>query len=145
MVSSKGMRSGSHSLSNHRALHLALIAFVCVVMGLLSGSSPTRLAGADWPARQIDDRVEQMESPNYAAVPMVCLETRAAEDFPEELAEPAESRDDETDEDETRSYILRSDLAAFRSQTGLHDSPADRAAPTPFRLLVFSTRGSPSA
>jgi hypothetical protein len=140
------MPSRSHSLSDHSALHLALIAFVCVVMGLLSGSPPTRLAGTDWPTRQIDDRVEQIEAPNHTAVPMVCLDIRFAEDLPNELVEPAEpTDDDETDEDETKHYILRSDLAAFGSPTGLYESSADRAALTRFQLLAFSSRGSPSA
>ena len=139
------MPSRSHSLSDHSAF-LALIAFVCVVMGLLSGSPPTRLAGTDWPTRQIDDRVEQIDAPNHTAVPMVCLDIRFAEDLPNELVEPAEpTDDDETDEDETKHYILRSDLAAFGSPTGLYESSADRAALTRFQLLAFSSRGSPSA
>ena len=140
------MPSRSHSLSDRSAFHLALIAFVCVVMGLLSGSPPTRLAGTDWPTRQIDDRVEQIEAPNHTAVPMVRLDIGFAEDLHEELVELAEpTDDDETDEDETKHYILRSDLAAFRSPTGLYESSADRAALTRFQLLAFSSRGSPSA
>lgn len=130
------MQRRSHSLSDHSALHLALITFVCVVMGLLSGSAPT-LAGT------IHDRVEQIESANHTAVPMVCHD-RFAQDLPEVLAEAADPTDEETVEEETKEYILRSDLAAFISPTGLHESPSDRAALTPFRLLAFSSRGSPS-
>ena len=136
----KGMQSRSHSPSDHSAFHLALIAFVCVVMVLLSGSSPTRLAGTDWLTRQIDDRVEQIEAPNRTAVPMVRLDIPFAEDPLEEVVELAEP----TDDDDTEHCLLRLDVAAFGSQTGLYESSADRA-PTPFRLLVFSSRGSPSA
>ena len=142
----KGMQSRSRSLSDHSAFHLALIALVCVVISLLSGSSPTHLSGTDWPTRQIDDRVEQIEAPNQTAARMVCLDTRFAEDFPERLVEPTDpTDDDETDEDETKDYILRSDLAAFGSPTGLYESSAHLSAPTPFRLLAFWSRGSPSA
>jgi hypothetical protein len=131
------MQSHSHSLGDRRAIHVALIAFACVVMGFLSGSSPT--------TRQIDTRVEQVEAPNQTAVPMICLGVRFAEDLHEELGESAELRDDEQDEDETKHYILRSDLAAFGSPTGPYESSADRAALTLFRLLASSTRGPPSA
>jgi len=99
-----------------------------------------------WLTRQIDDRVEQIEAPNHTAVPMVRLDIGFAEDLHEELVELAEpTDDDETDEDETKHYILRSDLAAFGSPTGLYESSADRAALTRFQLLAFSSRGSPSA
>jgi hypothetical protein len=60
-----------------------------------------------------------------------------------ELAEP-------TDDDETKhrllllDAVLRFDVSALRSQTGLYESAADRAL-TPFRLRAFSGRGSPSA
>jgi hypothetical protein len=94
-----------------------------------------------WLTRQIDDRVEQIEVPNHTAVPMVRLDIRFAEDLREEVVELAEP----TDEDETKHYILRSDLVAFASPTGLHESSADQAALTSFRLLAFSSRGSPSA
>ena len=145
-VNVKAVPDRSHSPSDHRGFHPALAAFVCVVMGLFSGSFPTRLVGADWPTRQIDDRVEQIEAPNHTAGQMVCLDIRFAEDLPDELIEPDEpTDDDETDENETKNYIRRSDFAAFRSPTGLYELSADRAAPTPFRLLAFSTRGSPPA
>jgi hypothetical protein len=136
----------SHSLSDYGAFHLALIAFICVVMVLLSGSSPTRLAGTDWLTRQFDDRVEQIEAPNHTPVPMVSLDIRFAEGPHEEVAELLES----TDDDETERCLLRLDAAlrldvpAFVSQTGLYESSANRAL-TPFRLRAFSSRGTPSA
>ncbi|MBL8211300.1 MAG: hypothetical protein JNK87_11340 [Bryobacterales bacterium] len=138
------MQSRSHSLS-FSAFPVALIAFVCVVMGLLSGGSPTPLAGTDWPTGQT--RVERIEAPNSTAVPMLSSDIRFADDIHEEVAELADPMDDEADEDETKHYALRSDLATFRSPipTGRNEAAADRAALTPFRLLAFSTRGSPSA
>ena len=139
------MPSRSHNLSDHSAFHFALGAFVCVVMGFLSGSSPTRLVATDWPSRQSADHVEQIEGPNHTALPMVCLDIRFAEDLPDELFEPVEPTDgDETDEDETKNYILRSELAAFGIPTGPYESSADRAL-TSFRLHAISSRGSPSA
>lgn len=74
---------------------------------------------------------------------MICLDIRFAEDLPNELVEPADPAD-HGETDETKDYILRSDLAAFGSPTGLYKSSADRAALTPFRLLAFWSRGSPS-
>lgn len=139
------MENRSRGPSDHSAFHLALMAVVCVVMGLLSGSSPSLLAGTDWPTRQIDDGVEQIEAPNHIPVRMVCLDIRSGPELPEVLAEPADPLDEETVEEETKNYILQSDLAAFRSPTSVHELPADRAAPTPFRLLAFANRGSPSA
>lgn len=94
-----------------------------------------------WLTRQIDDRVEQIEAPNHTAVPMVRLDTRFAEDLREEVIELAEP----TDDDETEHCLLRLGVAAFGSQTGLYESSAGRAALTLFRLLAFSSRGSPSA
>lgn len=134
------MQGRSHSLSDHSAFHRALIAFVCAVVVLLSGSSPNRLAGTEWLARQIDHRVEQIQAPNHTAGPMI-LEIRLAADAIEELVELAEL----TDDDETKDYVLRLGVAAFGSegQTGLYESSADRAL-TPFRLRAFPTRGSPS-
>ncbi|MBS1828163.1 MAG: hypothetical protein JST93_22845 [Acidobacteria bacterium] len=114
------------------------------MIALLSGSSPAFSAGTDWPTRQIDDRVEQIESPNHTSVPVVC-HARFGPDLPEVLAEAADPMDEETVEEETKDYILRSDLSSFRSPTSLHRSTAGRAAPTPFRLLAFSSRGSPRA
>lgn len=131
----------SHSLRDHRAFHLALIAFVCVVVVLFSGSSSTRVAGTDWLTRQLDDCVEQFEARDHTPVPMLRLDTRFAEHLLDKLVEP----DEPTDDDETKNYVLlRSDVAAFGSQTGLSESSADRAL-TPFRLLAFWSRGSPSA
>ena len=44
------------------------------------------------------------------------------------------------------AVVLRLDVAAFGSQTGLYELSADRAlALTPFRLRAFWSRGSPSA
>ena len=129
----------SHSLSDHSVFHRALIAFVCVVMVVLSGSSPTQLAGADSLTRQIDDRVGQIEAPNHTAVPVACLDIRLAEDPIEDVVEFAEP----TDDDETKHYLLRSGVAAFGSQTRLYESSADRAL-TQFRLHAFPSRGSPS-
>jgi len=130
----------SHSISDHAAFRLALFAFACVLMVLISGGSPARLAGADWLTRQIDDRVEQIEAP------MVSLDLLSVESLPEEVAEVTESTDD--DETERRhlplEVALRFDLAVLESQTGLSESSAARAL-TPFRLRAFSTRGSPSA
>lgn len=135
------MQNRSHRLGDCSAFHLALIAVVCVVMGLLSGSSPTRLAGTDWPTRQIDHRVDQIEAPNHTAVPMVWLDVRFADDVPDNLVELT----DPTDDDEIKECIPRSELAAFKRPTGLHELQDDRATLTPFRLLAFPTRGSPSA
>ena len=145
------MQSRSHSLSGRTEFPLALIAFVCVAIGLLSGISPSRLAGTNWPTRQIVDRVEQIEAPNHAGVPVVFLDIRFAEELPDKPGDPAdpmdveETDDEETDDDETKDYILRSGLAAFRSQAGLYESPADPSTQTPFRLRAFPSRGSPSA
>lgn len=135
------MQGRSHSLSDHSAFHRALIAFVCAVVVLLSGSSPNRLAGTEWLARQIDHRVEQIKAPGHAALPMARLEIRLAADAIEELVELAEL----TDDDETKDYVLRLGVAAFGSEspTSLYESSADRAL-TPFRLRAFPTRGSPS-
>lgn len=132
------MQSRSDSSSEFRAFHLALIAFVCVAIGLLSGGSSAQL--------QFDKHVEQLTASNQTGVPHTYLDISFAEDLPDQLVEPAGTLDeDETDEDETKNYILRSDCAAFKSPTSLYKSPADRAEPTPFRLLAFSNRGSPSA
>ena len=92
--------------------------------------------------RQINDRVEQIEAPNHTAVPMVCLDIRFTEDPLEKVVELAKR----TDDDETKTCLLRLDVAAFGSQTGVSESSAGRAlALTPFRLRAFSSRGSPSA
>lgn len=143
-VSVNVVQGRSHSLSDHRAFYLALIAFVCVLMGVLSGNSPARLADTDWLTRHIDDRVEQIKAPDHTALPMVSLDTRFAEDFLDEVVELAET----TDDDETRHCPLLLDTVPRfgGNQTGLYESSADRAlALTPFRLRAFSTRGSPSA
>lgn len=146
------MPTPSHSISKYSACYLALTAFVCVVVGLLSGSAPALLAGTDWSTRQFNNLVAQIEAPNHTASPIVCLDSRLAGDVPNQLmVEPAspadddEADEDEADEDETKSYILPSHLAAFRSPTSPYESSAARAALTPFRLLAFSNRGSPSA
>jgi hypothetical protein len=136
------MQRRSHNFSGNSAFHLALIAFVCVVFVLLSGSSPTRLADTDWPARQINDRVEQIEALNHTTGPMLGLDIRFADHVLDyKSIEPDEPADDH----ETKHYILlRSDVAAIGSQTSLYEWSADRAL-TPFRLLAFWSRGSPSA
>lgn len=128
-----------HSLSDHGAFHLALIACACVLMVLLSVGSPAQPEGTDWLTRQIDGRVELTEPSNHTAVPMPPLDIRFAEGIDEERNELFEA----TDDDETAHALLRLDIAALESQTGLYESSADRA-PTPFRLRVFSSRGSPS-
>jgi len=137
------MQSRPHSLSDHSAFHLALIAFVCVVMVLLSGSSPTRLAST---TRQIDHRVERIEAPNHTAVPMVSLDTRTSEGLHDQVGElPERTDDDETERCLLRLIVaLRLDVPAFGSQTDLNELSADRAL-TPFRLRAFSSRGTPSA
>lgn len=135
------MQGRSNSLSDHSAFHRALIAFVCVVMVVLSGSSPTQLAGTDRLTRQIDHRVEQSTTPNHTAGPMVRLDIYSGKDLLKDLVEPAEP----TDDDETKHYLPRLDIAAAGvGQTGVYESSADQA-PTPFRLRAFSSRGSPSA
>lgn len=132
-----------HSLSGRSAFHLALIAFTCAVMALLSVGSPTGLAGTDRLTRQIDHRAGQVGAPNHTAVATVHLSLRCAEGIHEqvvELTEPA-------DEDDTDHYlleVLRLAIVPFESQTGLSESSADRAV-TPFLLRAFSSRGSPSA
>lgn len=139
------MQGRSHSISEHGAFY-ALIACFCVVMALLSGSSPTRLASTDRLTRSINDRVERIEAPNRTAVQMVSLDFRFAEGLHEEVAELSETTDD--DEIErcllVLDAVLRLDVPTFGSQTGLYESPADRAR-APFRLRAFSGRGSPSA
>ena len=138
-----GMQSSSRSRSDHSALRFALIAFVCVVTGLLIGISPSCLAGTDGPARQIDNRVQQIEALNHPPVPMIFPAIRFAKGLHQELAEA-------TDDDETERCLVRFDgvlplhIPAFAAETGLDQSSADRAL-TPFRLRAFSTRGSPSA
>lgn len=136
----------SHSISDHGAFHLALIACVCVLMALLSGSSPTRLAGTDWLTRPIDDRVEQIEAPNDTAAPMVSLDIPFAEGLHKEVVELTErTDDDETERCRLRlDVVLPLDVPTFGSQARLYESSADRAL-TPFRLRALSTRGSPSA
>jgi len=137
-----------HSLSDRCAFYLALIAFACVAMVPLSGSSPTPLAGTDWLTTQIHQRVEPIEAPDHsAAASKSCyVDLRLAEGLHQEEVEVLEP----TEDDETERRLLRSDLVPrldapiLRSETGLYESPADRA-PTSFRLLAFSTRGSPSA
>ena len=115
-------------------------------MVLVTGSSPTRLAGTDRLTRQSDDRVEQIEAPNQTAAPMARLDSRFAEDLLDDVVELAEARED----DETKHCLLQSDavqqldVPALSSQTGLYESSADRAV-TRFRLRAFSSRGSPSA
>lgn len=137
------MQGPSHSLSDHRAIHLALFAFVCVLMVFLSGSSPTPLAGTDWLTRQIDNSVEQFEAPNQTAVPTASLEIRLAEGLHDQVVDLLEPADD----DESKhclQVVRRLNLAPFGSQMGLRESSADRAL-SPFRLRAFSSRGSPSA
>lgn len=141
------MQGRSHSLSDYGAVHRALIALAWVVMVLLSGNSPARLAGTDWQTRHSDDRVEQIAAPNQTAAPTARLGIRFAEDLLDEAVEFAEV----TDDDGTKralllsGVVLRLDLTAFEAQTGFSPSSADRAAQTPFHVLAFSSRGSPSA
>lgn len=138
------MQGGSKSLSDRGACHIALIAFVFAVMGLLCVPSPAGLAGThDGPSRQIDSRVEQIEALNLPAGPMVSLDIRVSKGPHQEVVELSESVDD----DDTEHYLLevpRFDVVPFGSQTGLYESRADRAL-TPFLLRAFSTRGSPLA
>ena len=140
-----GMKGRSHSFSDRSAFHLALVAFACGVIGLLGGSSPTRLAGTDWLTRPIDDRVEQVKAPNHTAVPMLSFDSQLAEDLHKEVVELTEP----TDDDETERCLLLGvglpfDVPTLGRQAGLYESSADRAL-TPFRLRAFSGRGSPSA
>lgn len=118
-------------------------------MILLSSSSPTLLAGSGWLAgadglaRQIDDRVEQIEAPNLSTVPAIPPAIRLSDDLHEEVVEILEP----TEEDETEHSFLevrRIDVSPFSSQTGLCELSVDRAQ-TPFLLLAFPSRGSPSA
>jgi|GEM_PF-2795216 len=139
------MQNRSHSLCGHGVVHLALITFVCVLMGLISVGSPICLAVTDGPTLQTEDRKGQLEAPNHAAAPMVYLDLHFADGLPNEVAELAASTDDEPDKDGVKTFIPRSDLAAFRSPTYPSKSSADRVALVPFRLRAFSSRGSPSA
>jgi hypothetical protein len=135
------MRSRPHSLSKPSAIHFALTAFVCVVMGLLLGSSPIRVMGTDLPIHQMGNGFEQIEAEHHTAVPTGSFDIRFTEDLPEEFVELTES----TDDDETDYCFQRLDAAAFRSPTGLYESSTNLEAPTSFRLLAFPSRGSPSA
>jgi hypothetical protein len=140
----------SHSLSDHSAFHVARIAWVCLVLGLLSGSSPTEVAGTNWLTRQLDHRVEQIEAPRHTAVPLVprdirLVEGHLVEGHHGEIVETAELTDGDQREHCLLPFeFLRLNVVALASQTGLYESPDDRAL-TPFRLRGFSTRGSPSA
>jgi hypothetical protein len=126
-----------HRLRDHGAVHLALIAFVCFVTVLLSGSAPAQLAGTDWLARQIDNRVEQIEAPDHTAAPMAPLDIRATEG-PLSNSEQGDLPE-LTDDDETEYCLLRLDVAALGSQSGRYESSADRAL-IRLRLRAFSTR-----
>ncbi|MCX6608294.1 MAG: hypothetical protein NTV52_32545 [Acidobacteria bacterium] len=138
------MKGSPQSLSAHAAFHLALIACVCVVMVLFSGSAPTRLGDTGWLTRQIDDRVEQIEAPNHTTVPMVPLDIRFAEGHLKDVVEEVAELPEPTDDDETEYCLVRLDVAAFAGQPGLYGSSAYRAISS-FRLRAFSSRGSPSA
>ncbi len=132
------VQSRSHSRGDHSAFHLALIALVCVVIALFSGSSPTPLSGTDSPTLHASHRVGQIEATHHTAEPTLHLDTRFRDQLFDKLVEPDESTDDDDD------YVLvRSDIPAVSGQTSLYASSASRAL-TPFRLLAFSTRGSPS-
>ena len=133
----------SFSFSDRSALRLALIAFAYVLVVLLGGSSPARLAGADWLDRQIDDRIEQIKAPNHTALPTGSLAMRSADDLHEEMVEVLEA----VEEDETDHSLLevpRLEFSPFGIRKGLYESSANRVI-TVFRLRVFSGRGSPSA
>ena len=136
----------SHSLGDRGAFHLAMIACVCFVMALLVVSPTSRPGSADWLTQQIDERVEQYESPDQTDVPMEVLDVRFAEDLHEEVVELTES----TDDDETARCLLQFDevpaldVPTLESHNGFSESSSGRAL-TPFRLRAFSTRGSPSA
>jgi hypothetical protein len=131
------MQSRSDSRSDFRAFHFALIAFVCLAIGLLSGGSAT------WPS---NERFEPLAASDQAAIPNTYLDIAFADDLPDQLVDTAGPLDeDDRDEDETKHYVLHSDSAAFKSPATLYKSPADRTALTPFRLLAFSNRGSPTA
>ena len=109
-------------------------------MVLLSTGFPARLSDAGGLT------VEQIKAPNHAAVPAAGFDTDSAEDLLAEVAEPAET----TDDDETErcllpfGSVLPLDVPAVGSQAGLYESPVNRAL-TAFRLRAFSGRGSPSA
>lgn len=140
------MQGRSHSLSDHSAFRLALIAFACAVLALLSGSAPAQSAGTDSPALQLEHRVQQFKAPHLPAALVVRPVTLFAEDLPGELAELADpAEEDETNDDAANNYIRRSDLPAFGNPTGLDESPDHLAALTPFRLLAFSSCAPPSA
>ncbi len=133
----------SFSFSDRLAFRLALITFAYLLVVLLGGSSPARLAGADWLDRQIDDRIEQIKAPNHTAVPMGSLAIRSADDLHEETVELLEAiEEDETDH--SLMEVPRFEFAPFGIRKGLYGSSAYRAISS-FRLRVFSGRGSPSA
>lgn len=111
-------------------------------MGLLSSNVPASTP----PLNQLENRLERIEALNLTVAPEVCFDIVVVEDLPDRMVEAAEPVDDEeTDEDETKKYIHGSDFATIAGPAGLHESSPNQAAPTPFRLLAFSNRGSPSA
>lgn len=137
------MQRRSHSLSDHGPFHLALIAFICVLTVLLSGSSPTRRAGSDGHTRQFGGHVRHAASRNHTVLPIAPLAIACAKRHHAEVGELPELTDDD-DSQHCILVVLRLDGAPFASESSLYDSSADRAL-SPFRLRAFSTRGSPSA
>lgn len=137
------MPGRTHSVNDHRGFRLALLATACFVLLLLSGSPSNLLIGADWLARNSDDRVEQTEAQTQTAGPLASLDVLFAEDRHEETAET-------TDDDETERCLLCFDvlgpigMPALRNQAELHESSFERPL-TPVRLRAFPTRGSPAA
>ena len=137
------MPGRTHSVNDHRGFRLALLATACFVLLLLSGSPSNLLIGADWLARNSDDRVEQTEAQTQTAGPLASLDVLFAEGSHEETAET-------TDDDETERCLLYFDvfgpidIPALGSHAGLYELSSERAQ-SPFRLRAFPTRGSPAA
>ncbi len=140
MLSSRVVSWPSRSLSKHSSFHVAVIAFVCAAISLLSGISPAHSEGSNWPTSQIGRSAEQIAS-SQAVAPIDGIDVCLAEDFHEEVVELTEN----TDDDETKHLHLPVGILAFGSQSVLYELSADRErALTPFRLRAFSNRGSPS-
>ncbi len=132
------MQRHTRSLGSHKAFHLAMIAFACLLMALLSGIFLAHPAYSKSPVLASHNHHDLL------AVPFTDtdLDVRFAEDSRDEVVELTET----TDDDDIQHLLLPVDVVFFGGQTVLyHLSPESSRALTPFRLLAFSSCGPPSA